>query len=185
MQDSGRRREFPCVRRGPGLRQRARITPPSRVWRAADSRDLKSRTSPNEGPPRSQSPRPRAYSTVYRLNLKNGALELGTTQKTRAMWPLGRADAPIPRPLPRQIATSPRAGHRDSPFRADQQSALEDLFSRSGPEEILNLLGLPPRMGPNRSILMSVHWARQPPAVVEKKPLGRQKKKVLAVSDEG
>jgi dipeptidyl aminopeptidase/acylaminoacyl peptidase len=118
--------------------------------------------------------RNRALFDVYRLNLKNGALELDTQNPGDvAGW---GADAQF-RVRSAQIATP--EGGTEIRVRADQQSPWKTIL-KVGPEEILNALGFT-KDGQSLYLMSSI--GRDTAAVVEKS-LADGKEKVLAVSDE-
>jgi dienelactone hydrolase len=118
--------------------------------------------------------RERALFDVYRLNLKNGALELDTQNPGDvAGW---GADAQF-RVRSAQIATP--EGGTEIRVRADQQSPWK-TFLKVGPEEILNLLDFT-KDGQSLYLMSSI--GRDTAAVVEKN-VADGKEKVLAVSDE-
>jgi dipeptidyl aminopeptidase/acylaminoacyl peptidase len=118
--------------------------------------------------------RDRALFDVYRLNLKNGALELDTQNPGDvAGW---GADAQF-RVRSAQIATP--EGGTEIRVRADQQSPWK-TFLEVGPEEILNLLDFT-KDGQSLYLMSSI--GRDTAAVVEKN-VADGKEKVLAVSDE-
>ena len=118
--------------------------------------------------------RNRALFDVYRLNLKNGALELDTQNPGDvAGW---GADAQF-RVRSAQIATP--EGGTEIRVRADQQSPWK-TFLKVGPEEILNALDFT-KDGQSLYLMSSI--GRDTAAVVEKN-LADGKEKVLAVSRE-
>ena len=118
--------------------------------------------------------RDRALFDVYRLNLKNGALELDTQNPGDvAGW---GADAQF-RVRSAQIATP--EGGTEIRVRADQQSPWK-TFLKVGPEEILNVLDFT-KDGQSLYLMSSI--GRDTAAVVEKN-VADGKEKVLAVSDE-
>jgi dipeptidyl aminopeptidase/acylaminoacyl peptidase len=118
--------------------------------------------------------RNRALFDVYRLNLKNGALELDTQNPGDvAGW---GADAQF-RVRSAQIATP--EGGTEIRVRADQQSPWK-TFLKVGPEEILNALDFN-KDGQSLYLMSSI--GRDTAAVVEKN-VADGKEKVLAVSDE-
>ena len=118
--------------------------------------------------------RDRALFDVYRLNLKNGALELDTQNPGDvAGW---GADAQF-RVRSAQIATP--EGGTEIRVRADQQSPWK-TFLKVGPEEILNALDFN-KDGQSLYLMSSI--GRDTAAVVEKN-VADGKEKVLAVSDE-
>jgi dipeptidyl aminopeptidase/acylaminoacyl peptidase len=118
--------------------------------------------------------RDRALFDVYRLNLKNGALELDTQNPGDvAGW---GADAQF-RVRSAQIATP--EGGTEIRVRADQQSPWK-TFLKVGPEEILNALDFT-KDGQSLYLISSI--GRDTAAVVERS-LADGKEKVLAVSDE-
>ena len=118
--------------------------------------------------------RNRSLFDVYRLNLKNGALELDTQNPGDvAGW---GADAQF-RVRSAQIATP--EGGTEIRVRADQQSPWK-TFLKVGPEEILNALDFT-KDGQSLCLMSSI--GRDTAAVVERS-LADGKEKVLAVSDE-
>jgi dipeptidyl aminopeptidase/acylaminoacyl peptidase len=118
--------------------------------------------------------RNRALFDVYRLNLKNGALELDTQNPGDvAGW---GADAQF-RVRSAHVATP--EGGTEIRVRADQQSPWK-TFLKVGPEEILDELGFT-KDGQSLYLMSSI--GRDTTAVVEKS-LADGKEKVLAVSDE-
>jgi dipeptidyl aminopeptidase/acylaminoacyl peptidase len=118
--------------------------------------------------------RDRALFDVYRLNLKNGALELDTQNPGDvAGW---GADAKF-RVRSAQVATP--EGGTEIRVRADQQSPWK-AFLKVGPEEILEVLEFTPD---GQSLYLKSSLGRDTAAVVEKS-LADGKEKVLAVSDE-
>ena len=118
--------------------------------------------------------RNRSLFDVYRLNLKNGALELDTKNPGDvASWD---ADAEF-RVRSAQIATP--EGGTEIRVRADDNSPWK-TFLKVGPEEILNVLGFT-KDGQSLHLMSSI--GRDTAAVVEKS-LADAKEKVLAVSDE-
>ena len=118
--------------------------------------------------------RDRSLFDVYRLNLKNGALELDTENPGDvAGW---GADAQF-RVRSAQIATP--EGGTEIRVRADQQSPWK-TFLKVGPEEILNALDFT-KDGQSLYLMSSI--GRDTAAVVERN-LADGKEKVLAVSDE-
>ena len=118
--------------------------------------------------------RNRTLFDVYRLNLKNGALELDTQNPGDvAGW---GADAQF-RVRSAQIATP--EGGTEIRVRTDPQSPWK-TFLKVGPEEILNALGFT-KDGQSLYLMSSI--GRDTAAVVEKN-LADGKEKVLAVSGE-
>jgi dipeptidyl aminopeptidase/acylaminoacyl peptidase len=118
--------------------------------------------------------RDRALFDVYRLNLKNGALELDTQNPGDvAGW---GADAQF-RVRSAQIATP--EGGTEIRVRADQQSPWK-TFLKVGPEEILEVLEF---TQDGQSLYLRSSIGRDTAAVVEKS-LADGKEKMLAVSDE-
>jgi dipeptidyl aminopeptidase/acylaminoacyl peptidase len=118
--------------------------------------------------------RDRALFDVYRLNLKNGALELDTQNPGDvAGW---GADAQF-RVRSAQIATP--EGGTEIRVRADQQSPWK-TFLKVGPEEILEALEF---TQDGQSLYLRSSIGRDTAAVVEKN-VADGKEKVLAVSDE-
>ncbi len=118
--------------------------------------------------------RSRSLFDVYRLNLKNGALELDTQNPGDvAGW---GADAQF-RVRSAQIATP--EGGTEIRVRADQQSPWK-TFLKVGPEEILNALDF---TMDGQSLCLMSSIGRDTAAVVERS-LADGKEKVLAVSDE-
>jgi dipeptidyl aminopeptidase/acylaminoacyl peptidase len=118
--------------------------------------------------------RDRALFDVYRLNLKNGALELDTQNPGDvAGW---GADAQF-RVRSAQIATP--EGGTEIRVRADQQSPWK-TFLKVGPEEILNALDFT-KDGQSLYLMSSI--GRDTAAVVEKS-FADGKEKVLAISGE-
>jgi dipeptidyl aminopeptidase/acylaminoacyl peptidase len=118
--------------------------------------------------------RERALFDVYRLNLKNGALELDTQNPGDvAGW---GADAQF-RVRSAQIATP--EGGTEVRVRADQQSPWK-TFLKVGPEEILEVLEF---SKDGQSLYLRSSIGRDTAAVVEKS-FADGKEKALAVSDE-
>lgn len=118
--------------------------------------------------------RNRSLFDVYRLNLKNGALELDTKNPGDvASWD---ADSKF-RVRSGQIATP--EGGTEIRVRADDNSPWE-TFLKVGPEEILEVLGF---TKDGQSLYLRSSIGRDTAAVVEKS-LADGKEKVLAVSDE-
>jgi dipeptidyl aminopeptidase/acylaminoacyl peptidase len=118
--------------------------------------------------------RDRALFDVYRLNLKNGALELDTQNPGDvAGW---GADAQF-RVRSAQIATP--EGGTEIRVRTDPQSPWK-TFLKVGPEEILNALGF---TKDGQSLYLMSSLGRDTAAVVEKN-VADGKEKVLAVSSE-
>lgn len=118
--------------------------------------------------------RNRSLFDVYRLNLKNGALDLDTENPGDVVsWV---ADSTF-RVRAAQIATP--AGGTEIRVRADAQSPWK-TFLKVGPEEILNALGF---TKDGQSLYLMSSLARDTAAVVEKN-LADGKESVLAVSDQ-
>jgi dipeptidyl aminopeptidase/acylaminoacyl peptidase len=118
--------------------------------------------------------RDRSLFDVYRLNLKNGALELDTENPGDVTgW---GADSKF-RVRSAQIATP--EGGTEIRVRADDKSPWK-TFLKVGPEEILNALGF---TQDGQSLYLMSSLGRDTAAVVEKN-LADGKEKVLAASDE-
>ena len=118
--------------------------------------------------------RDRSLFDVYRLNLKNGALELDTENPGDVTgW---GADSKF-RVRSAQIATP--EGGTEIRVRADDKSPWK-TFLKVGPEEILDALGF---TKDSQSLYLMSSIGRDTAAVVEKN-LADGKEKVLAVSDE-
>jgi dipeptidyl aminopeptidase/acylaminoacyl peptidase len=118
--------------------------------------------------------RDRSLFDVYRLNLKNGALELDTQNPGDvSSWD---ADSRF-RVRSAQISTP--EGGTEIRVRADDASPWQ-TFLKVGPEEILNILGFT-KDGQSLYLMSSI--GRDTAAVVEKR-LGDGKEKVIAVSDD-
>ncbi len=116
----------------------------------------------------------RSLFDIYRLNLKNGALELDTKNPGDVgSW---HADAKF-RVRSAQIATP--EGGTEIRIRANDHSPWKS-FLNVGPEEILNVLGF---TKDGRSLYLMSSIGRDTAAVVEKS-LADGREKVLAVSDE-
>jgi dipeptidyl aminopeptidase/acylaminoacyl peptidase len=118
--------------------------------------------------------RDRSLFDVYRLNLRNGALELDTENPGDVSgW---GADSKF-RVRSAQIATP--EGGTEIRVRADDKSPWKTLL-KVGPEEILNALGFT-KDGESLYLMSSI--GRDTAAVVEKNVVD-EKEKVLAASDE-
>lgn len=118
--------------------------------------------------------RDRSLFDVYRLDLRNGALELDTKNPGDVIgWV---ADAQM-RVRGAQVPTSD--GGTEIRFRQDEKSPWKSLL-KVGPEEILNALGFT-KDGKSLYLMSSID--RDTAAVIEKN-LQNQKEKVIAASDE-
>ncbi len=118
--------------------------------------------------------RDRSLFDVYRLDLRNGALELDTKNPGDVVgWV---ADAQM-RVRGAQVPTAD--GGTEIRFRPDEKSPWKS-FLKVGPDEILNALGFT-KDGKSLFLLSSI--GRDKAAVIEKN-LQNQKEKVLASSDE-
>ncbi len=118
--------------------------------------------------------RDRALFDVYRLNLKNGALELDTENPGDVA---GWGTDPQFRVRLAQIATP--EGGTEIRVRADDQSPWK-TFLKVGPDEILSSLGF---SADGQSLFLTSSLGRDTAAVVEKN-IATGAEKVIAASDE-